>query len=146
MTNIKAKLRLCLSVCLFLACGCDGYYIRQSVIDFEKVKSNDIAADDAARVNKMFTMIELIAQNNDMKCTGNTYDDSKRFLKCDKEAVHLTANSLKTRRITIELVQFGPLEEDKPFISVNEALSQMLKEEFPGQNIQMINPKKDKNK
>lgn len=140
MKNERIKLCLCLLTGLFLLFGCDGYHKRQVVIDFEKTTPKSFAVVEANDLNRLFDLIEKIAEKNGMKC--RPYNESEHYLGCGEGPVNLITHVTEKKTIKIEIIQFGPWEETKTFSSVAEDISDMLKTEFPEQNMQLINPVK----
>ena len=139
MKNRKIKLCLCFATALFFV-GCDGYHRREVVIDFEKASPKSFVVVETSALNKLFGVIEKIAEKNGMKC--RPYNESKNYFGCGEGPVNLMTYVIDKKTIRIEIVQFGPWEETKAFSAVTEDVSTMLTREFPGQNVQLLNPMK----
>lgn len=130
-----------LLLCPVVLFGCDGYFRRQAVIDFQKNTPKNFSVVAKTDLNKLFSIIETIAKKNNMKCYSYS-NKEERCLVWGASPINLNTHIQDEKVVKIELVQFGPLAETKTFTAIEEDLASMLNEEFPGQNIQMANPAK----
>ena len=140
MNNIKIKLGVCLLIALFFAVGCDGYHKREVVIDLDKDPPKNVLIVETTDLNKLFDLIEKILEKKGMNCIH--YDETRRYFSCSRDVVVLMMRVIDQKTIKIEISEFGPWEETQNFSSVVEDMSNILKMEFPGKDLQLINPLK----
>jgi hypothetical protein len=124
--------------CLCLLIGCDHIFKRQVIIDFQSNKAKNFTVADPGDFNELFSRIDRMAQKNGLRC--KPYNEVRKSYRCVGGTVSLVVYVTSEKTVRIELTQFGPWDETEEFIALEKDLSNFIKEEFPGQSVQITNP------
>jgi hypothetical protein len=120
--------------------GCDGIFKRQVIIDLANNKARSFSISEPGDLMNLFSRIEQIAGRNGLEC--RPYNSAKKIYSCYKGTVSLVGRVRAGKAVSIELTQFGPWSETEEFTALEKDLSAFIREEFPGQNLQITNPAK----
>jgi hypothetical protein len=134
----KFRFKFYLLCCLCLLIGCDHIFKRQVIIDFQNNKAKSFTVADPGDFNELFSRIDRMAQKNGLRC--KPYNAVRKSYRCVGGTVSLAVYVTSEKTVRIELTQFGPWDETEEFIALEKDLSNFIKEEFPGQSVQITNP------
>ena len=121
--------------CLCMLAGCDTIFWKQFIVDFEHNRAGSFTVVRPGDIDNLFSRIEGIADGNGLEC--KPYNAARKYHVCAGGSVKLVTYVTDRKAVTIELTQFGPWSKTEQYLALDKDLTKLVKEEFPGQHIEI---------